>query len=379
MSLFSLTTLPRFILKNKDEMRKELGHLKCYPPETLSLSFAFGLDQEDGQYLENFFSQNLTLKLIYLKFLVKLPAMLLQCFENHPTLTSLEIESYIIYWKDLKALKTNVRHLAIYCEFQMKNAFHDDHKTKLAEQDHINKEKEKKEYEDDDDSTFLDRNPYLESFELTLRNAKRLDLNFNFIPQLKTNDTLKTLILKQNQIVDSMGIELAKSLKYNDVLTELDLSENILTLVTLSAFSETLKSNSTLKMLNLASNFFHGAHHQEKGGYQVLANALCQNQTLTYLDICSNLDSTTFVNPFETIFLKMLETNFTLVHLFLFFPCYSNASIKGLLKRNESITLKNQEKFLSLSFIFGDMPNIGRYILNLSSGKLPSKVDFKKT
>lgn len=107
---------------------------------------------------------------------------------------------------------------------------------------------------------------------------------------LKYNLRLTSLDLTMTQIGIKGFIALAKALRFNRVLINLNLSMNCIFTVSskknikksLASWAKTLRINTALASLNLAVNSLSNL------GATRLANALIQNQALTYLDLTWN-------------------------------------------------------------------------------------------
>ncbi|KAG0313590.1 hypothetical protein BGZ99_008727 [Dissophora globulifera] len=99
---------------------------------------------------------------------------------------------------------------------------------------------------------------------------------------LKTNSTLNTLRLWNNSIGDSGAQALSDALKTNSTLTTLDLNYNKIGGNGAHALSGALKANSTLTTVSLTHNSIGD------NGAQALSEALKTNSTLTSLDLNKN-------------------------------------------------------------------------------------------
>ena len=152
---------------------------------------------------------------------------------------------------------------------------------------------------------------------------------------LTKNSTLKCLILKSNNIMDSGAQAFADALRRNSTLSHLDLSSNCIGYLGTEAICKALQSNQVMTHLDLSFNTIDDSGEEALAvalqspatqlshlkfsicditsfGVERLARALQSNRSLTYL----NLD-TSSISCSATALAEALELNRTLTHLIL--------------------------------------------------------------
>ncbi|EFA85234.1 hypothetical protein PPL_02234 [Heterostelium album PN500] len=109
---------------------------------------------------------------------------------------------------------------------------------------------------------------------------------------LRYNSTLTKLYFKNNKIGDNAGAYISTMIKDNKCLQYLDISENNLQTNAGILVSLSLESNSTLKYLNLAHNQMLEASNNSdsniKRCHQALQNIFQRNKTMTNLELEGN-------------------------------------------------------------------------------------------
>ena len=103
-----------------------------------------------------------------------------------------------------------------------------------------------------------------------------------FFEALKSNTTLSTLLLCNNEIEPSGANALSGALKVNGALTNLDLGRNKIGTPGAQALFDALQINATLTKLDLSGNEIGTA------GIQSLSEVLKSNSSLTSLNLCDN-------------------------------------------------------------------------------------------
>eukprot|EP01124_Arcella_intermedia_P008613 TRINITY_DN15468_c1_g1_i5.p1 TRINITY_DN15468_c1_g1~~TRINITY_DN15468_c1_g1_i5.p1 ORF type:complete len:552 (+),score=103.77 TRINITY_DN15468_c1_g1_i5:74-1729(+) len=176
------------------------------------------------------------------------------------------------------------------------------------------------------------------SCSLTLLNIRsnRIEISKSLINSLKSNSTLKNLILSSNVIGGYLFNEMraisevfGEYLKSNSTLTSLDISENYTGFGDISkSMFQALKYNHTLSTLLIRRNKLTIDH------VKILSESLQSNSTLTVLDLGDNKIGNDGVN----YILDSLHSNHTLTDLSIDWTFYENtASICEFLKSNLSL------------------------------------------
>ena len=184
--------------------------------------------------------------------------------------------------------------------------------------------------------------------ELHLNNHTfKEEQGFLIVEILKNNNFLRSVSLTGNYFGNDTGKVIIEEL-FNHrhyTMTYLDFSCNNLNNSLICIIADKIKNNNTLKSLKLNKNYFG----DNEGN--AIAKALCENTTLTYLDIRRN-----HIENFAGQFGKMLEKNNTIRSLDIGYNILGEAGGKSIIEAmciNTTLTSLNLE-FNNLDSKIGD-------------------------
>ncbi len=175
--------------------------------------------------------------------------------------------------------------------------------------------------------------------ELHLNNHTfKEEQGFLIVEILKNNNFLRSVSLTGNYFGNDTGKVIIEEL-FNHrhyTMTYLDFSCNNLNNSLICIIADKIKNNNTLKSLKLNKNYF-GDNEGD-----AIAKALCENTTLTYLDIRRN-----HIENFTGQFGKMLEKNNTIRSLDIGYNILGEAGGKSII---EAICINTTLTSLNLEF-----------------------------